>query len=206
MNETGPQENFRPFHSTLAPTGLPPQSQAATGIDRALKFARSLTTQGIVLAAFVFGLQATMKEGNRPSDLIGGFHGSTTAAQLDAERRAQMQTAQGMANAQSGPPANWQMEQQLAATQQQAIAGSLESQQTMANLADLACFSSGFVGAFFGRDGDDAARELQRGCGAGDRIRDNMNATLAKTIREGSGVMQRGDAVRGLAPVAVPLR
>jgi hypothetical protein len=204
MKET-PDTGFQPQAQPLAmPTGLPPQQQA-TGVARALAFMRGMSGKAVVLAIAVFGLQAIMPAGSKPSDLIGSFHGGTRSAELDTERAAQVKTAQGMANAQAASPANWQMEQQVSQAQQQAIAGSLQMQQSAANLADAACMGSGLVTAFFGKDGADLAQSMKGACGLGDQIRQNITGTLARTARQGSGVMQRAAPATGV-PISAPQR
>ena len=178
------------------PPSLPPQRP--TGVARVLAFARGLSGKAVVLALAVFGLQAVMPEGRRPSDLIGSFHGSTEKAELNAKRDAQAQYEATLAAARAAAPANYQMETQLSQTQQQVIAGSLETQSSMANLADAACIGGGLLGAVFGQNQDTAqlAQGLKSACGAGDAIRRNMTNTLADTAREGSGVVQRSAPVQ----------
>ena len=58
----------------------------------------------------VFGLQAVMPEGSKPSDLIGSFHGATESAELKAKQETATEYERRMADAKAAPPANWQME------------------------------------------------------------------------------------------------
>ena len=62
----------------------------------------------VVLAIVVFGLQAAMPEGRRPSDLIGGFHGSTETAELKAKQEATAAYERALADARAAPAADWQ--------------------------------------------------------------------------------------------------
>ena len=187
---------FTPQPPFAMPTGAPPQAAPPSGVARAYAFVRSLSGTAVVLAVVVFTFQAVMPEGRRPSDIIGSFHGSTRSAELNSEREAQINTAGGMANAQAGAQANWQMEQQLFQTQQQAAAAALQTQQDAANLADFACLAGGALTALFGHDADQYAKPMQGACGAGDQIRHNITNSLVDTARSGSGTMQR--------PMAVP--
>lgn len=176
------------------PSGLPPaMPQGPTGVARALAFARGLSGKAFILALVVLGLQALMGEGRRPSDLIGGFHGATESAELKAKQAASVEYERQMATARSVPPANAQIETVVSQTQQQAIAGSLETQGTVANLADAACLASGLITSLFGDTNDtrNVRDGLKSACGASDAIRANMTQTLARTAREGSGVVNR---------------
>lgn len=204
--ENQQQNPNNPPPTGLMPTGMPPTVQQPTGVARTYAWVKTLTLSSIGLAVIVFVLQAIAPAGGKPSDLIGGFHGATRSAELDAERRAHALTTQTLANAQAGPPANWQMEQQLFATQQQTLAKSLEGQANLADLADTSCIAGGVVGMLFGRDGEQFASALQSACGAGDAIRRRMADTLANTARDGSGVMQRTRPVNGYGSGAQPTR
>lgn len=179
------------------------------GVARAIALARGLSGKAAVLVVIVFGLQAVMPAGSKPSDLIGSFHGKTETAEILAKQKATVKYERDVANARAMPPAEWQMEQMTAQAQLQERAKSLETQEGMANLADAACLGSGLVTAIFGdtqgaRDLRDAMRQ---GCKAGDAIRKNINNSLAASARQGSGVMQRtapGDL--GAAPVPASSR
>jgi hypothetical protein len=162
-------------------------------VARAIAFARGLSGKAVVLAVVVFGLQAAMPEGRRPSDAIGGFHGSTESAEIKAKQQASVDFQQNTSNAQAGPQATWQMEQALNQTQLQAQLKALEMQEEAAQIADLACMGAGFVTPFFGNTPDSRAWRdtLQQGCHAAEAIRVQMNEILARAAREGSGVVVR---------------
>lgn len=179
------------------PLGMPPAHfqapQGPTGVARAIAFARGLSGKAFVLALVVLGLQALMPDGRRPSDLIGGFHGATESAEIKAKQAATVEYERQLATARAVPPANAQIETVVSQTQQQAVAGSLEMQSTAANLADAACMGSAFITSLFGdtKDMRDLRDGLKGACGAGDAIRSNITGTLARTAREGSGVVDR---------------
>src|SRR5215469_16604665 len=88
----GHQQARRPdFATTFQPASVldhPGVTKPAGGVARTIAFARSLRGSAVVLAIFVFGLQAAMPEGRRPSDLIGGFHGATETAEIKAKQEA----------------------------------------------------------------------------------------------------------------------
>lgn len=167
------------------------QPYAATGgIARTLGLLRTLVPQVIVLAAGVVVLEAALPPAVKPSTLLGSFHGSLDTAEINAKQDAAVKFEEGMTGARTAPPANWQMEAQVAAQQQQAVAEALQAQAGMANLADLACLGS----LLFGPDAFDSpeiSSGLKQGCGMGDRIRTNMADTLAKTARDNSALVKR---------------
>ena len=196
----------RPYtHTSANPQSIAPQgfnipgaaARPAGGVARAIAFARGLSRQAVLLAIAVFVLQAVMPEGRRPSDLIGSFHGSTETAEIRAKQEAAVDYERRMADAKSGPPADWQIEQMTAQTQLQERAKSYEMQEQAAQLADLACMGSAFVTALFGDTPDARAWRdgLREGCGTGDAIRDHINSDLARAARQGSGIVPRGAAL-----------
>jgi len=196
----------RPYtHPFANPQTLTPQgfnipgadARPAGGVARAIAFARGISGKAVMLALGVFALQAVMPEGRRPSDLIGSFHGSTETAEIRAKQEAAVDYERRMADAKSGPPADWQIEQMTAQTQLQERAKSYEMQEQAAQLADLACMGSAFVTALFGDTPDARAWRdgLREGCGTGDAIRDHINSDLARAARQGSGIVPRGAAL-----------
>jgi hypothetical protein len=165
--------------------------QLPTATTKAIAFVRSLSGSAILLAGGVFVLQATMGDGHRPSDVIGGFHGNTNTAQLDAERNAQTRTAESVANAQAKAQAQWAMEVETARQQQQAILESLRAKQDAANWADYICMSGPVSTAFFGRDAAAYAQVAHDACGEAARLRHEITEAQAEASRIGSAIMQR---------------
>jgi hypothetical protein len=102
------------------------------------------------------------------TDIIGGFHGNTEVAELRAKKQMAAEYERQLADAKAAPPANCQMEQVLNQAQQEAIRKSLETQQDVANWADLACFGSVLVTPLFGntKDARDVRDGMQQGCAA----------------------------------------
>ena len=199
-----PQQLF----SGMMPTGLAPPPQKATGMTRAIAFVQGLSGKAVVLAGVVFGLQAVMGEGSKPSDLIGSFHGKTTAAQYDAEREAHSKTAEALANAQAKAAAQWAIEQETARQQLEAITRSLAMKQEAANLADLACMSGGVATAMFGRDAAQYAQVASTACDKAAQLRAEIVAAQGEAARIGSALMQRPAPmpVYAAAPTAAPPR
>lgn len=181
-------------------------AQKQGGVARALAFARAISGKTVLLTGMVLAAQMFAPAGSKPSDIIGGFHGSTESAEMKAKQDAAVQYERELANAKTAPGANWQMETQLSQTQQQAIADFLQTQSTAANIADGACMASGLVTMFFGdtKDNRELAQGLKESCGEGDKIRQNMTDTLARSVRNGSAVMQRTTPLP--APGAAPQR
>jgi hypothetical protein len=163
------------------------------GVARAIAFARGMSGKAVVLAVVVFGLQAVMPPGSKPSDLIGSFHGSTESAEVKAKQEATTEYERRMAEAKAAPPANWQMEAEAFRQQQEAIAKSLETRQTAAQIADAACLGAPLATLFMGntRDARDLQNTLQGACAEAARIRAEMTAIQAKAARDGSAIMQR---------------
>lgn len=169
------------------------QPYAATGgIARSLGYLRALVPQAIVLAACVIVAEAALPPAAKPSTLLGHFHGSLDTAEINAKQGAVVGLEQDMTTARTAPPATYQMEAQVAQQQQQIVAESLQAQANMANLADLACVGGGILGALnLGGEWDQAGDKMTDACGVGDRIRQNMADTLAKTARDNSALVQR---------------
>lgn len=200
--------NFRPQghqHFSQPPPGahMPGATRPAGGLDRFIGLVKTFTVSSIGLAVIVFGFQAVMPEGRRPSDLIGSFHGSTESAELKVKQETAAAYERAVTDARTAPAVNWQMEQQVNQTQMQAVANSLGTQETAASIADFACFAAAFVTPIFGdtRDARDAAAAMQSACGEGDRIRQNMTQTIARTARQGSGLVPRSNPTTGAAQV-----
>lgn len=209
--EFRPHAQQQPFHNAPGPVlNQPPFTKPAGGVAGIVGLIRTLTVSSVGLAVIVFGFQAVMPVGSKPSDLIGSFHGSTETAELKAKQEAAAEYERKLADARASAPANWQMEQAVNQTQMQAVAETLGTQQGMASLADFACLASLAVIPLFGdsRDAREATAALQSGCGAGDAIRSNMTETIARTAREGSGLVPRSSPTTGAGsaprPVAVP--
>jgi hypothetical protein len=190
---------------------IPGATNPAGGVARAIGFVRSLSGKAVVLAVVVFGFQALMPAGSKPSDLIGSFHGDTEKAELKAKQSTAAEYERALADAKAAPPANWQMEAEAFRQQQQTIANSLATQETAANVADAACLTSGFVTAIFGdtKDMRNVRDGMQQGCAAAAAIRQNMVQEQAKAARNGSALVPRSTPATGagsapLPPVTVP--
>src|SRR5689334_5048878 len=94
----------QPFHNTHGPVfDHPGVNKPAGGVARAIAFARGLSGKAVVLAVVVFGLQAFMPPGSKPSDLIGSFHGSTEKAEIEAKKTATVRYEQDMTTARVVP-------------------------------------------------------------------------------------------------------
>jgi hypothetical protein len=190
-----------PQNISAQPFNIPGATKPAGGVNRAINFVRGLSGKAVVFGVVVFGLQAVMPQGSKPSDLIGSFHGATESAELKAKQETAAEYERKLADAKAAPPANWQMEQALNQTQLQAQLKALETQEQAAQVADLACMGSGFVTGIFGDTRDARAwRDLMKqGCHEADRIRAQINEILARTARQGSGVVQRSNPATGAA-------
>jgi hypothetical protein len=179
---------------------IPGATNPNGGMARAIAFVRGLSGKAVVLAVVVFGLQAVMPPGSKPSDLIGSLHGLTESAEIKAKQEAQAEYEKKLAEAKTAPPINWQMEAEVARQQQEAIAKSLETQEMAAQIADAACLGSPLVTLFMGntRDARDLQNTLQGACAEAARIRANMTRIQAEAARAGSALMQRNRP--GLSP------
>jgi hypothetical protein len=185
-----------------------PGARPAGGVARAIAFARGLSGKAVVLAVVVFGLQAIMPAGSKPSDLIGSLHGLTEKAELQAKQETAAAYERALADAKAAPAANWQMEQVVNQAQQQSIARTLGTQETAANFADLACMLSPFVTPVFGdtRDARDAQKTMQQGCAAASAIRQNMVQEQARAAQQGSGIVPRSTPATGAGSApAIPV-
>jgi flagellar motility protein MotE (MotC chaperone) len=173
--------------------GFPLQQQQPSALQRTINLMSRAGGMTIVATVVVFGLQAVMPAGSKPSDLIGAFHGGTTAATLNAERGAQVDTAQQMADAQ----ARATIEVETARQQQAAILQSLQAKQDMANLADYACTGGGFVALFMSPTDAQAMREAaQAGCEGAAKLRREILQQQAEAARLGA-IMQRMPTLAG---------
>jgi hypothetical protein len=189
----------QPQNISPQPFNIPGATKPAGGVERAISLVRTLTLSSVGLAMFVFGLQAAMPEGSKPSDLMGSLHGATESAEIKAKQEAAVEFQRRMSDAQAAPPANWQIEQMTAQAQLQERAKSLGAQEEAAQIADLACIGSGLVTGIFGDTRDSRAWRdaMKQGCAIGEGIRDNINDTLARGTRQGSGVVQRSNPGTG---------
>lgn len=185
------------------PTGLPPQQQLSP-VARTLALMPRLGGMSILAVLAVCVLQAIMPPGAKPSAVLGGFHGETTAAQLNAERDAQVNTAARMADAQARAQAQWAMEVETARQQQAAILQSLQGKQDMATMADYVCMSGSVAGALWGRDAAGYTQAAQAACGQARQLRAEIVAAQAEAARLGSAIMQRPAPI--LSPASLPPR
>src|SRR5690349_5028688 len=95
------------FNTTFQPASVldhPGVTKPNGGVSRAIAFARGMSGKAVVLAVVVFGLQALMPPGSKPSDLIGSFHGSTETAEIKAKQEAQTEFERMLAIAKTEPP------------------------------------------------------------------------------------------------------
>jgi hypothetical protein len=193
----------QPFGQPPPGAHMPGGTQVTGGLDRLVGLVKTFTVSSIGLAAIVFGLQAAMPEGHRPSDVFGSFNGSLDSAEIKAKQDATVEFDRRRAEAQAAPSANLQMEQALNQAQLQAQLRALEAQEQAAQIADLACMGAGLVTPFFGdtRDAREWRDLLKQGCHTADAIRVRINEILAATAREGSGVVQRSNPTIGAGQV-----
>lgn len=169
----------------------PPQAeQQSKAVTRALAFARTMTTQAASLVVITGFLQLVMPAGYTPGDMLGKFHGGIEKAETSTKADAVVSLAERTATAQATPPAIVAMETEAFRVQQQKLAESLETQSTIANLADWACLFGAFVPPN-DPNWKDVGEGLRSGCGVGDNVRDNMINKLANGGRAGSTLIQR---------------
>ena len=204
MHPQGQQRSDFPHQ--LFNTMQPQPAVQRGGVARALAFARGLSGKTVALTAIVVIAQGAMPQGSKPSDIIGAFHGRTESAEMAAKQPQAVAYEQQMAAARAIPPANAQIEANVAQTQQQVVAGSLGTQQTLASLSDLACIVGLGLSQVDDPDTRDAGRSLSAGCAMGDAIRRNMTDELARAGRDGSAVIQRDvpGVTAPVAPLTVP--
>jgi hypothetical protein len=184
------------FNTTFQPASVldhPGVTKPAGGVARAIAFVRGLSGKAMVLGIVVVGLQAVMPPGSKPSDLIGGLHGATESAELKAKQETTTEYERRMADAKAAPPANWQMESEAFRQQQEAIAKSLETQETAAQIADAACLGAPLATLFMGDTAQarDIQSTMQAACAEAARIRANITRIQAEAARTGSALMQR---------------
>ena len=158
----------------------PGVTKPAGGVARAIAFARGMSGKAVVLALACFVLQAAMPEGRKPSDLIGSFHGDTESAEMKAKQEAATEYERKHGRRESGPARQLADGGRSFRQQQEAIAKSLETQETAAQIADAACL--GVRLRHTAIRGHDDARELARhdagGCAEAARIRADIDATF----------------------------
>jgi hypothetical protein len=184
------------FNTTFQPASVldnPGVTKPNGGVARAIAFARGMSGKAVMLAGGVFLLQAFMPPGSKPSDLIGSFHGATESAELTAKQPTATEYERRMTEAKTAPPINWQMEAEVSRQQQEAIAKSLETRETAAQIADAACLGAPLVTLFMGntRDARDIQNTLQGACAEAERIRAEMTSIQAKAAQQVSAIMQR---------------
>jgi hypothetical protein len=152
--------NYRPAQpeTSTQPFNIPGATNPAGGMARAIAFVRGLSGKAVVLALGVFCLQAVMPEGRRPSDAIGSLHGLIESSELQAKKETAVEYERRMAIAKGAPTVNLQMEAEVSRQQQEAIAKSLETRETAAQIADAACLGAPLVTIFMGNTQD--AREI----------------------------------------------
>lgn len=193
----GNQGPFKPSHPQTStspqPFDIPGATNPAGGVARAIAFVRGLSGKALVLGVVVVGFQAVMPAGSKPSDLIGSFHGATESAELKAKQETATEYERRMADAKAAPPANWQMESEAFRQQQEAIAKSLETQETAAQIADAACLGAPLATLFMGDTAQarDIQSTMQAACAEAARIRANITRIQAEAARTGSALMQR---------------
>ena len=191
--QQGPRTSFNSGFPPAPVLDHPGVTKPNGGVARAIAFARGMSGKALLLAGGVFVLQAVMPQGSKPSDLIGSFHGSTETAEIKAKQEAQAEYERKLADARTAPPVNWQMEAEVARQQQEAIAKSLETQETAAQIADAACLGAPLATLFMGDTAQarDIERTMQAACAEAARIRANITRIQAEAARSGSALMQR---------------
>jgi hypothetical protein len=164
---------------------------ARPAVARAMTFARVLSAKAGLVALVVIAAELAMPPEFKPSFMLGKFHGSIDAAEILAKQEEQVEFERRLAETRAIAAANAQIEQQLAAQQQQAIAESLQAQSAIANLADSGCVMGTVLNGLFGED--ESIRKwgnaLQSACGVGDQVRAGIAGSLAGAIRDNSGVV-----------------
>ena len=185
------------FNTTTQPhdTGYSPGSgNMAGGLAGAMRFAafaRSIALSTFLLVTSAAILEKTMPEGIRPSDLFGGLHGATIAAEYRAKTSAAADYARAQAEATAAPQATWQMEQVVSETQQRAVASGLAVKSAAANIADMLCLG-GMVMADNSRTTQVSnTPNLTAACGYGELLRQGMAQELANTARNNGALVAR---------------
>ena len=185
------------FHTTNQPHDAGQQPASANlaggfaGAMRFASFARSIALSTLILAISAAVLEKTMPAGIRPSDLFGGLHGATIAAEYKAKTQAAADYARAQAEATAAPQATWQMEQVVSETQQRAVASGLAVKSAAANIADMLCLG-GMVMADNSRTTQVSnTPNLTAACGYGELLRQGMAQELANTARNNGALVAR---------------
>lgn len=159
-------------------------------LSRSVGLIRGLTGLAGLMSFAVLTAEATLPASYKPSTLIGSFHGRLEAADAAAKAAAVTALTRQNAEAASQPPAFAGMETSAFQTQQQVLAGSLQTQSSIANTADAACMGSQLIP----RDNQDwgwLGDLLSMGCGVGDHVRQGMLDTLRRGGQDNSVLIQR---------------
>ena len=172
------------------PQSATPSAIASPISLRVLGIGRGLTRfAGLISLGFMIG-EATLPLDYKPSTLIGRFHGRVEGADATAKVDAVPNLTRKNAEAASEPPAYAGMETEAFRQQQQVLADSLQTQGTIANTADAACFA----GKVIPRDNLDwgwLGALLSQTCGVGDQVRQDMMTTLKRGGQDNSVLIQR---------------
>ena len=136
-----------------------------------------------------------MPEGSKPSDLIGGFHGSTETAEIDGEAgNRQPSTSGRMADAKTAAPS------QLAdggrsssASSRRRLHSRLRHRKPPRRSRTPPVLASPLVTLFMGdtREAREIRATMQAACAEAARIRAEMTRIQAEAARQGSALMQR---------------
>src|SRR4051794_5897605 len=98
----GHQQGQRPdFSSTFQPAAIldhPGVTKPAGGVARAMTFAKGMSRKAFILMGVVAFLQYVMPEEFKPSNIIGGFHGNTEKAELQAKQDASAEYERAVAD------------------------------------------------------------------------------------------------------------
>jgi len=170
----GSQHPNRPTFPQFQPTpGQAPQpAQVPTALMRLVGIVRAISAPTIAIGVTLLVTDQLMPAPLKPSHWIGGMYGRTVASESEAAQDMLAAQARKQAEAQTLPPV-------LA----QRVDKSLETQTTVANLADFACI----LGQFMPRDDPEnpdlskvGAAMRTQGCALGNAMRDNMQETIRR--------------------------
>jgi hypothetical protein len=170
-----------------------PGAAQPSALSRAIALAKKLTFGGLVLGGILYFGDATLPESLKPSTLLGGFHGRVETADINAKQEKVIQFERQKADVMAAAQAKWQMEVEAFRQQQAAIAETLQTMATAAQIADAACLGAPLATLFMGdtQQAREIKRTMQAACAEAARIRAEMTRIQAEAAQQGSALMQR---------------
>lgn len=184
--------NYRPADPFPQGFNIPGAVQPSA-LSRALALGKKLTFGGLALGGILYFGDATLPDYLKPSTLLGGFHGRVETADINAKQEKAIQFERQKADAQAAAQAKWQMEVEAFRQQQAAMAETLQTMATAAQIADAACLGAPLATLFMGdtQQAREIKRTMQAACAEAARIRAEMTRIQAEAAQQGSALMQR---------------